>query len=49
MRDDQVLSYLDDLGLPGIVDAHVHFMEPTILAKVWAYFDSAGPLILSCT
>ncbi len=43
MRDDQVLSYLDDLGLPGIVDAHVHFMEPTILAKVWAYFDAAGP------
>ncbi len=33
------------LGLPGLVDVHTHFMPPNVLAKVWAYFDSAGPLL----
>lgn len=31
------------LGLPGLFDVHVHFMHPKVLAKVWAYFDAAGP------
>jgi len=43
MLDTDVPAYLESLGLPGIVDAHVHFMEPSILQKVWAYFDAAGP------
>jgi len=38
-------AYLAGLGLPGIFDVHVHFMHPKVLAKVWAYFDSAGPLL----
>ena len=33
------------LGLPGIIDVHTHFMPKPVLDKVWAYFDSAGPLI----
>ena len=33
------------LGLPGIVDVHTHFMPKRVLDKVWAYFDSAGPLV----
>ncbi len=33
------------LGLPGLVDVHTHFMPENVLAKVWAYFDSAGPLL----
>ncbi|MGO1166829.1 MAG: amidohydrolase family protein [Janibacter sp.] len=33
------------LGLPGIIDIHTHFMPQRVLDKVWAYFDSAGPLI----
>ena len=33
------------LGLPGLVDVHVHFMPERVLYKVWAYFDAAGPLI----
>ena len=45
MRDEQVPEYIARLGLPGIVDVHVHFMEPSIMAKVWAYFDAAGPLL----
>jgi hypothetical protein len=33
------------LGLPGIIDVHPHFMPQNVLDKVWAYFDSAGPLV----
>ena len=29
------------LGLPGLVDVHVHFLPPSVLAAVWAYFDRA--------
>jgi predicted TIM-barrel fold metal-dependent hydrolase len=42
--DADVPGVWRDLGLPGIVDAHVHFMPLNVMAKVWAYFDSAGPL-----
>lgn len=33
------------LGLPGIVDVHTHFMPRSVMDKVWAYFDAAGPLV----
>lgn len=42
-QDADLASYLERLGAPGIVDVHVHFMAPPVLAKVWAYFDAAGP------
>jgi len=29
------------LGLPGLVDLHVHFLPERMLAKVWEYFDNA--------
>ena len=32
------------LGLPGIVDVHTHFMPKRVMDKVWAYFETAGPL-----
>ncbi|MFI9402880.1 amidohydrolase family protein [Nocardia sp. NPDC052316] len=45
-QDDH--TYLADfrhrLGLPGIIDVHTHFMPEPVMRKVWAYFDSAGPL-----
>ncbi len=31
-----------ELGLPGLVDVHTHFMPPNMLRKVWAYFDALG-------
>ena len=34
-----------DLGLPGIIDVHTHFMPKPVMDKVWQYFDSAGPLV----
>lgn len=45
LEDADLPGHLADLGVPGIVDVHTHFMPPEILAKVWAYFDAAGPLL----
>jgi uncharacterized protein len=42
--DADVPRFWQQLGLPGIVDVHVHFMPPQVMAKVWAYFDAVGPL-----
>jgi hypothetical protein len=42
--DAEVAAYWQALGLPGIVDVHVHFMPDRVMRKVWAYFDSVGPL-----
>ncbi|MEV8226252.1 amidohydrolase family protein [Streptomyces sp. NPDC079167] len=42
-RED-VVRFRQRLGLPGIIDVHTHFMPERVLSKVWAYFDSAGPL-----
>ncbi|MFJ6939205.1 amidohydrolase family protein [Streptomyces sp. NPDC101132] len=36
--------FRERLGIPGLVDVHTHFMPERVLAKVWDYFDSAGPL-----
>ncbi|TDD86396.1 amidohydrolase family protein [Actinomadura rubrisoli] len=33
------------LGLPGLVDVHVHFMPPRLMSAVWEYFAEGGPLI----
>ncbi|MEV6650009.1 amidohydrolase family protein [Streptomyces sp. NPDC051219] len=41
---DAVVRFWQGLGLPGLVDVHTHFMPERVLAKVWDYFDSAGPL-----
>jgi hypothetical protein len=40
-----VTAFWRELGLPGLIDVHTHFMPERVLAKVWAYFDSAGPLV----
>jgi predicted TIM-barrel fold metal-dependent hydrolase len=40
--DDDVPRFLADLGVPGIVDVHVHFLPERVLRKVWAYFDNAS-------
>lgn len=33
-----VTAFWRALGLPGLVDVHVHFMPDNVLAKVWAFF-----------
>ena len=40
--DDDVPRFLAELGVPGIVDVHVHFLPEPVLRKVWAYFDKAS-------
>ena len=42
--DAEVPALWQGLGLPGLVDVHVHFMPKQVMDKVWAYFDAAGPL-----
>nr|BFE78688.1 amidohydrolase family protein [Planobispora longispora] len=43
-ESEQVASFWKGLGLPGLIDVHTHFMPERVLAKVWNYFDSVGPL-----
>jgi predicted TIM-barrel fold metal-dependent hydrolase len=40
-----VRAFWEGLGLPGLVDVHVHFLPPNIQKAVWQVFDSAGPKI----
>lgn len=39
-RAGEVRAFWQGLGLPGLIDLHVHFMPPNVLAKVWAFFES---------
>jgi predicted TIM-barrel fold metal-dependent hydrolase len=41
LDDDDVPRYWRELGLPGLVDVHVHFLPPRVQAKVWHYFEDA--------
>jgi len=36
--DADVPRYWRELGLPGLVDVHVHFLPERVQAKVWQYF-----------
>jgi predicted TIM-barrel fold metal-dependent hydrolase len=37
--DNHVRAFVHALGVPGIVDVHVHFMPDSVQRKVWAVFD----------
>jgi predicted TIM-barrel fold metal-dependent hydrolase len=39
--DADVPRYWRELGLPGLVDVHVHFLPERVQAKVWQYFEAA--------
>ncbi|MFD0691645.1 amidohydrolase family protein [Actinomadura fibrosa] len=45
MTDAEVPGFWRALGLPGLIDVHVHFMPPRLMKAVWDYFADAGPLI----
>jgi hypothetical protein len=34
--DAEVPGFLTALGLPGLVDVHVHFLPENVLREVWA-------------
>jgi uncharacterized protein len=40
MADEQVPGFWRALGIPGLVDIHVHFMPQRMLDAVWRYFDA---------
>jgi hypothetical protein len=39
--DADVPAFWRRLGLPGLIDIHVHFMPKPVLDAVWRYFDAA--------
>ncbi|TCO62969.1 amidohydrolase family protein [Actinocrispum wychmicini] len=41
MNDEELPAWVAGLGLPGLVDLHVHFLPESVLRKIWAYFDKA--------
>jgi len=43
MTDDEIPGFLAALGVPGIVDAHVHFLPDTLQDAVWRWFDRLNP------
>jgi hypothetical protein len=43
MTDDEIPGFLASLGIPGIVDAHVHFLPDSIQNAVWRWFDRVIP------
>jgi predicted TIM-barrel fold metal-dependent hydrolase len=40
-HDADVPRYWRELGLPGLVDVHVHFLPDRVQAKVWKFFEDA--------
>ncbi len=43
MTDDEIPGFLASLGIPGIVDAHVHFLPDRLQQAVWEWFDRRTP------
>jgi hypothetical protein len=41
MDDADVPRWWERLGLPGLIDVHVHFMPERLMQAVWRYFDNA--------
>jgi uncharacterized protein len=37
-----VVAFWTEIGVPGLIDVHAHFMPDNVLAKVWAYFEEQG-------
>jgi hypothetical protein len=35
----EVVAFWRELGVPGLIDVHTHFMPDNVLAKVWAFFE----------
>jgi predicted TIM-barrel fold metal-dependent hydrolase len=44
-EQEEVAEFRRALGLDALIDVHTHFMPERLLARVWAYFDAAGPLV----
>ncbi|MBB5153333.1 amidohydrolase family protein [Saccharopolyspora phatthalungensis] len=40
--DADVPAWVAELGLPGLIDIHTHFLPERVMNKVWAFFDQAA-------
>ncbi len=40
LTDAELPGLADQLGIPGFVDIHTHFMPERVMVKVWARFDA---------
>jgi uncharacterized protein len=45
LHDGDLPAFWASLGLPGVIDVHVHAMPDRLQAAVWKYFDNVGPLL----
>jgi len=45
LEASDVRAFWQSLGLPGLMDLHVHFLPPPIERAVWREFDTGGELI----
>jgi len=43
LTDEEIPAFLENLGIPGIVDAHVHFLPDRLQEAVWRWFDGLSP------
>jgi hypothetical protein len=43
LTDEDIPGFVASLGIPGIVDAHVHFMPDRLQEAVWRWFDGLTP------
>lgn len=41
LTDDDLPGLWEQLGIPGVIDVHTHFLPEPVMRKVWAYFDAA--------
>ncbi|MFD1934187.1 MULTISPECIES: amidohydrolase family protein [Nonomuraea] len=44
-QDSAIPAWWQALGLPGIIDLHVHFLPERMERRVWHHFDHGGPLM----
>lgn len=44
-QDSGVRAWWQALGLPGLVDLHVHFLPERMERRVWHHFNNGGPLM----
>jgi predicted TIM-barrel fold metal-dependent hydrolase len=42
LNDSDVPAWWTELGLPGLIDIHTHFMPKPVMDAVWRYFDAGA-------
>ncbi len=42
LADNDLPALWQELGIPGIIDVHTHFLPAPVMSAVWRYFDEAA-------